>query len=830
MSTFKNRKVFSFILASIIIAFSPAISQAKDLSKDVSKEKIEKKDSNSTSTHYMLPPKEMIKIVDAKNTPLINLSPNNEWVLLLDPNKNLTMEELVKRELRLAGTKINPETSFLSRSNFYTSIKIKNLTKGDYVNISGIPENSKINYISWSPDSKNIAFTITKSNSVTLWIADVVSKKAHELTKLRLNATIGKPYAWLSDSKKLLCLAIPSDMGEEPKEKSIPDSPLIQESLGKKLKLRVYENLLKNTHDEDLFTHYFTSQLVTLDLNGNIKKIGTKDVFCNVEPSPDSKYIIVERILKPYSYVVPMTKFPRKIQVWSMDGTLIKNMATLPLQETKELSPDNYSILPRNYKWRSDTPATLYWAQKKSKKDNDIVYALKAPFKDKPTEILSFENNFQDIIWGDNKVALAYEEIKSKQKTKIWLFPPDFQEFKPKLLIEKNNEDRYKDVGIPVTTNSKYGTDILLKDDKHFSLYFYGLGASEEGNKPFIDKLDLKSTKAQRLWQSQKPYYEEPIKIINQDELKLITKIESTTKQPNYYIRNVAKNKIVQISNFEHPYPEFKNIKKEVIKYKRADGITLSANLYLPADYKKEQGKLPVLIWAYPREYDNADFAGQITESPYAFMRIKPNSPIIFATQGYAVLDKPSIPIVAEGKGKPNDTYINQLVSSTKAAVDKIVSMGIADPNKIAIGGHSYGAFMTANLLAHSDLFCAGISRSGAYNRTLTPFGFQNEERSLWENPKLYSDISVFNYADKIKSPLLLIHGMNDDNAGTNPIQSQNMFNAINKLGGKARLVMLPNETHHYQARESILHVLWEMNEWLEKYVKKTNKDLKNQK
>jgi dipeptidyl aminopeptidase/acylaminoacyl peptidase len=188
--------------------------------------------------------------------------------------------------------------------------------------------------------------------------------------------------------------------------------------------------------------------------------------------------------------------------------------------------------------------------------------------------------------------------------------------------------------------------------------------------------------------------------------------------------------------------------------------------------------------------------------------------------RGYAVFDDPSMPIIGEGDKEPNDSFVKQLVMSAEAAVNKLVELGIADRRKIAIGGHSYGAFMTANLLAHSDLFAAGIARSGAYNRTLTPFGFQREERTYWEAPEVYYNMSPFMHADKINEPMLMIHGHADNNSGTFPIQSERMFAAMKGHGGKARLVMLPHESHGYRARESILHVLWETDQLLENYVK----------
>jgi len=171
---------------------------------------------------------------------------------------------------------------------------------------------------------------------------------------------------------------------------------------------------------------------------------------------------------------------------------------------------------------------------------------------------------------------------------------------------------------------------------------------------------------------------------------------------------------------------------------------------------------------------------------------------------------------------EPNDTFVEQLVSSAEAAVNAVVERGVVDPEKIAVGGHSYGGFMTAHLLAHTKLFKAGLARSGAYNRTLTPFGFQGEERTFWEATPTYIRLSPFAHAKKIaenKRPLLLIHGENDENSGTHPMQSERLYNAVKGMGGIIRLVKLPFERHGYRARQSIMHALYEQDMWLQTYV-----------
>jgi dipeptidyl aminopeptidase/acylaminoacyl peptidase len=353
------------------------------------------------------------------------------------------------------------------------------------------------------------------------------------------------------------------------------------------------------------------------------------------------------------------------------------------------------------------------------------------------------------------------------------------------------------------------------------SVFLSGEGASPEGDRPFLDEMNVKTHETTRLFHSQAPYYEKPVILLDPAKRLLVTQREARNVQPNYWIRNLGDGSEFQITTFPHPNPQFADVQKEMIRYTREDGVELTATLYLPAGYDAaEDGPLPMLIWAYPQEFKSADAAGQVTDSPHRFLRVTYWSPMLWLARGYGVLDDPAMPIVGEGDEEPNDTFVEQLVSSAKAAIDEVVRRGVADPERLVIGGHSYGAFMTANLLAHSDLFSAGIARSGAYNRTLTPFGFQAEERTVWQAPEVYFAMSPFMHADKINEPILLIHGEADNNSGTYPLQSERFYGALKGLGATVRLCMLPHESHGYRARESIMHMLWEMSEWMDRYVK----------
>ncbi|MBC7472667.1 MAG: S9 family peptidase [Candidatus Sericytochromatia bacterium] len=829
----KNKVSLSSLIVFSLLSFSNNSFAAKktvDIKKD--KTKISKQIKNTLPLKYMMPPKEIADLVDAPLTPIVSVSPDKKLMLMMNRPSLPSISDFVKPEFGLAGVRINPKTGGTSKEQSYNGLKIKKVGVGKEIKISGLPKNPRINFVDWSADSKYIAFVNTTESSLEMWIVNTEKHDARKLSDLRLNATNGKPFVWLSDNKTLICTVTPGDIGNEPEKPRVPFGPVVQESIGRKAPSRTYQDLLTNPYDENLFDHYFTSKLVSINLDGKVTRLSDAKIISDFKPSPDGKYILVEKIHKPYSYLVPIYRFPRKIEVLDINGNLVKNMADLPLAEEVSTSFGAVEEGRREFGWRADKPATLYWVEAQDKGDpnvkakiRDIVYTLPSPFKAKPISLISLSSRFKDVVWGSNKLAMISEYWWKTRNEKTWITPPDFPQFKAKLLFDRSSEDAYNDPGNPVMKQTSYGTNVLDISEKDQSIYLTGKGASIEGDRPFLDKLNLKNLEATRLWRSTAPYYENMIKILDQDSMTLLTKIESVNKQPNYYIRSLSKKTINQITDFPHPTPQLAKIKKQLISYKRDDGVTLNATLYTPEGYTPEKdGRLPVFMWAYPREFKDAAAAGQVSGSPYEFIRIFWGSPLFWVTHGYAILDGPAMPIIGEGDKEPNDTYVKQLVASAKAAVDEVVRMGVGDKDRIAVGGHSYGAFMTANLLAHSRLFKAGIARSGAYNRTLTPFGFQSEERNFWKAPNVYSAMSPFNNADKIKDPLLLIHGIADDNPGTFPLQSERLYNAIKGLGGKSRLVMLPNEAHHYQARESVMHMLWEMTEWLDKYVKNPEK------
>jgi len=795
---------------------------------------------------YKTPAPELTALVDAPLTPFVSFSPDHRWMLIMERPALPGIADLAEPELRIGGLRIRPRTNGPSRVNWpIDKLTLKSLDGAVTRDIAGLPPGADIQNVSWSPDGSTIAFTVTNDANIELWMAEVARVNTRRVMRQRLNAAMGhRPYSWLSDSRTLVCTIVPEERGPEPAASRVPLGPVVQENTGQKLPARTYQDLLENTHDEALFDYYLTAQVMRVNLDGDRERLGDPRVVSNLTPSPDGKELLVETLHRPYSYLVPWYRFPRRIEVWDLDGNKVKTLADVPLQEGVPIAFGSVPTGPRSVGWRDDAPATLVWAEAQDGGDagaeadvRDKLFLLPAPFTGQPAVLATLAQRYGGVEWGTGALAMVHSWWWTTRNEKTWIVEPDHPRTAARLLFDRSWEDVYGDPGSFVTAPNAYGREVLLADTTGTRLYLVGDGASPEGKRPFLDRLDLGTLQAERLWRSEPPFYERPVDLLDREAAKVVTRRESRENPPNYFIRDLAaaapapgggdtlqapadSTVLTALTAFPDPYPQLRGVHKELIHYQRADGVKLTGTLYLPAGYKPEDGPLPTVMWAYPQEFKSADAAGQVTDSPYQFDRIGWYSPLVWLVRGYAVLDDPKLPIVGEGDTEPNDTYVPQLVAGAQAAVDAVVSRGVTDPDRIAIGGHSYGAFMAANLLAHSDLFRAGIARSGAYNRTLTPFGFQAEERTLWQAPDVYFAMSPFMHADTVNEPLLLIHGMADNNSGTFPMQSERFYNALKGLGATCRLVMLPFESHGYRARESVLHMLWETDRWLATYVK----------
>ena len=774
---------------------------------------------------YKKPPKEVLDILNAPVTPGISVSPTRANIIFSTGLRYPPLADLAQPMLRLAGRRINPAANSPHRYQYSVALTLKRIADGSEVKIE-VPPNPKISGIEWSDDGKHFAFLNGAPNRVELWVGDTATGKIRNLKGVTINSVIGNALTWMPDNRTLLVQLVPPTRGAAPAAPPAPSEPNTQESSGRPGPVRTYEDLLKSPRDESLYEYYATSQLALIDsTSGRSTPIGATGIFQGADPAPDGHHLLVTRLQRPYSYLFPDFAFPKEIEVWDTKGKLVHKLASLPLAD--QVPIDGVITGPRSIRWRPNQPATLVWVKaldggdpKKKVAHRDSVLTLKAPFTGQPVEMFKTEHRFANGGFSEKGGLVFFSDFeRDKRWVRTFLFDSEKPGTPPKLLWERNQQDRYNDPGTPVTRALNGQRAILQNGDW---IYFTGSGASPEGDRPFLTRFNLQTLKTERLFRSEANSYETVVALLSDDAQQFITRRESPTEAPNYFVRtgaNAASTSAARpLTQFPDPTPQLRGIKKQLVTYKRADGVQCSFTLYLPPNYK-EGTRLPTVVWAYPVEFNDPTTAGQVTGSTQRATTIVGYSHLFFLMEGYAVLDNATMPVV----GTPetvNNTYIEQIVMSAKAAVDKATEMGVTDPDRVGVGGHSYGAFMTANLLAHSDLFRAGIARSGAYNRTLTPFGFQNERRTIWEAPDLYLKVSPFMFASKINEPILLTHGEADDNTGTFPIQSERMYQALKGHGATARLVMLPHEAHGYAGRESIEHVLYEMIAWFDKYVK----------
>ena len=778
---------------------------------------------------FQLPADSILALADYTPTPSVTMDSKKEYMLLSYRNAYKSLEDLNQDEICLGGLRINPTTNIASGINYFNNLQLKKVKESQLLPIQGLPAHPHIAYVSWSPDETKIAFTQTNKEGVELWVIDVATQQAKRLTTARVNANIGSPFNWYRDNKQLLVrmLQLPRPAIIDG-QKEIPIGPYISVSDGSKSHNRTYPDLLKNSTDEANFVTLSSSELYSIDLEGTAVLFKAADLFVSEIFSPDGNYLLVTTLRKPFSYLVQLNRFAQRTVVYDKQGNLVKTVNEIPLSE---VLPQGFMAVregKRAMNWRTDLPSTLYYAEAQDKGDpqvevpfRDALYQWEAPFDKAPSFLTKTISRYFHVIWGNESVAILQDEWYDTRNEKTYLFNPSQPELEPVILSDRNFQDVYSDPGNFEASKNKYGKYVLAIENEN--LYRIGDGFTPNGQFPFIDELNLKTLVSKRIYQSD--YTDKMEEIFSIEDFKngeVMVRIQSKNEYPNYFFRNIyGKEQLTQITHFPNSFESIKDVHKEQIKYQRSDGVELSGTLYLPVGYDREKGeKLPLLIWAYPAEYKDRNSAGQSSNNPNEFTFPYYGSFVYWVTRGYAVLDDAAFPIIGEGESEPNDSFIEQLVDNARAAIDAVDALGYIDRKKVAVGGHSYGAFMTANLLTHCDLFACGIARSGAYNRTLTPFGFQSEQRTYWDATEVYNSMSPFMNAEKMKTPLLLVHGESDNNPGTFTLQTERYFQALKGLGAPVRMVILPKEAHGYVARENILHLLWEQDQFLEKFLK----------
>ena len=799
----------------------------------------------AASPGYDQPPKNILDVLHAPSPPRPYVSPTHDAILQVSWQDYPPMSRVATPFLRLGGVRVEPGNH--SRHDTLggygitacaRSFELVHVPDGVAVPVT-LPAGACAGAPTWSADGKRFAFENLAPDAVELWVGDGRTGAVKRVPGVRLNPMFGSELQWMPDQVSLVVKLVPAGMGAPPSAPLAPMGPSIQETTGESGQSSTYENrdTLTNRHDEDVFDYYAAAQIAFVDAGSSaITPIGKPGNYDTVAPAPDGKQLLVTAIHKPYSYITTYDRFPRAVEAWdTTDRThpVVRRIASLPLADRVPIQ--GVPTGPREFSWRPTDPATLVWAEALDGGDwnvkvpaRDRIMLQKAPFTAPPVELARTEQRYGGYAWTERPdTALLTEYDENRHWLRTFIVDVDDAAKKPRVLWDLSYDEHYADPGTPVTRELANGVSVLRMDDD--SIFLSGAGSSPAGDRPFLDRLNLASLDTERLFRSDKDAYESFLAFAGDDSRHFLTRRQSVMDPPNVFLRTLGQSAVgsptgealfesraVAVTHVPDPAPQVRAIKKRLVSYKRADGLDLSFTLYTPPGYRHGT-RVPTILYAYPLDYADPKMAGQVTGSQATFTRLADYRLLLLG--GYAIIDNASFPIIGDPK-KAYDTYLEQLVADAKAAVDEAVRLGVADPERIGVTGHSHGALMTVNLVAHSDLFRAGVATSGSYNKTLTPFGFQSERRSVWEAPEVYTKVSPFFSADKLKTPLLIVHGAEDANPGTTPLQASKLYEAIRGNGGTARLVLLPNEPHWYSAMESNEQLVYEMLRWFDRYVK----------
>lgn len=790
---------------------------------------------------YHKPPQAMLNLIDAPAPFTANVSPTRERALLCEPVRFPDISGLAQPMYRLAGLRIDPSNNSQHVPQRFVNWRLVNLSSGASRSVA-IPSDVYAGAPMWSPNGQRFAFLNYARHAVELWIGDARTGAVHHLGSFAVNAVLepppfsgnrlpgAEPVVWMPDSRHLLVRLVPAGRGGPPQAQAVASGPIVQESDANAAPVWTFEDMLTSPHDSDLFTYYATAQLALVDVSSGVAQtLGHPGILATNDPSPDGRHILVALIHRPYSYLVPQSQFPRRVEVWDLTGRVEYHLADLPLAEHTPIN--GVPTGARDYQWLPTRPAALVWAEaldggnpRNQAPFRDHVLSLSAPFTGAPVELAKTHDRLVAFQWGSNgDLGILRETVWHAATNKIFFFDPNHPDQAPRLVWTLNTRSHYNNPGNLVEETLPNGQRAVLETNGN--VFLTGAGASPEGDHPFLDRFNIQTWQSDRLFQCGPQEYATVVALLSPDGSRFLTERETPTEPPNYYVRSHSGENLM-VSNFADPTPIVRKIRSQLVTYQRPDGVPLSMMVYLPPDYKEGE-RLPAIVVGYPLEYSSIKVAGEVTGSKYRFLSFPvfgaangdTGSPLYLLLDGYVVLDQVAMPIV----GPPetvNNTFIPQLVADAKAAIDKAAAMGYIDPNRVGVTGHSYGAFMTANLMAHCNLFRAGIAQSGAYNRTLTPFGFQSERRTFWQAKTVYEDMSPFFFANDYKAPIEIINGMDDNNSGTFPIQSLRMYEALQGNGAVVRWVQLPYESHIYAGRQSVEDVVWEMMNWFDKYVK----------
>ncbi|MCF7520097.1 prolyl oligopeptidase family serine peptidase [Pseudoalteromonas sp. L21] len=760
--------------------------------------------------------------IDSTTQENVSLSPNGEQALFLHQIRYPSIHYVSQARVQLAGLDFYSNLYSRFDTPLYSHTTLFDISNRTSIDLT--PDSGVIIDYNWSPDVKKIAYLIQNDNTINLWVYDVETQVFKRLSQVNLSASLGgRHLRWLPDSTALIVkkrnTKVHSPINELKQPNSLSSERQVEQG-------RTYQSLLKNNKLKEQFKTLALSSLVKIDLKGNVTSLTDNMLFDDFSVSPDGEYVLSSTLPKELSSYLPYKKWGRDYQVTNLKTHHQLNVLPslnnkVNLKKAKDSVPNGARLV----KWLPSEGSTLTWTEaidngdmSVDKKYHDNTYKLPSPFNQNKQLIHQAKWRVHNIIWGKSGAGVAQEWLYASKQAKASLISASTS---ANVLIEQRDyRDKFNDFGDPQTLRLPEGYEVLVEDDSN--LLFLSNGLSKEGIRPTIKTLNKTNNTRKEYFISSKESIELPLRVANNT---LIIQTQNVQTAPQYFaiLSTDMNERIPLLTNKNKQYfdkpPTF-------INYKRSDGLNLSGTLHLPSNYDKAQGKIPAVLWIYPDEFNNKKLSQQNTVKTNIFRQFDPLSPLVFLHDGIAVFESPSMPITAFDGQEPNDDFINQINLNAQAAINALEGTGLIDIDSLAVMGHSYGAFTVANLLAHTDFFKAGIARSGAYNRTLTPFGFQGEKRTLWQAKKTYIDLSPIMFADKINAPLLLIHGENDQNSGTYPLQSTRMYQALIANKKTTQLIMLPYEGHSYRAKENLTYLLKEQSAWLNKWLKSSRAQL----
>jgi len=775
---------------------------------------------------YAIPDSDIVSLIDAPPTPLALMAPGRRLIALVHYEAHPPVAVLARPYLSLAGLRVDPVIAGRQRTRRITGLSVLRVADGSTQPLV-LPDGAQLSMPAWAPDGRRFAFTVDESDGIGVWVADGQTGTAAPVPGLRVRdvlggdpLSIGNTVRWSRDGSALIVLGAAAEPTALP---AAPVEPQIEETAGKRSQMATFQDLLRTTADEDAFEALATTVPLRVDaVTGAVKELGPPGLYRLVEESPDGAYLLVYRLQRPFSFRVPYPYFARRTEVWAAEGGLVRVIADHPVSD--EIPRHGVPTGPRQVSWEERAPASRVWTEALDGGDpmaaaehRDQIMRLAAPFAGQPE--MAFRVQHRCVGWAamdQPHCLMLTEHDRDRRWDTSWLCDLSAPE-RNRILFDLSADDSYGDPGYPLMTDHPDGTRTVLQDQS--VIYLRGNGSTPDGDRPFLDRLDLESGQSARLFQSEPEVLDQVIGFAGGGRDEVVLWHESAAEPPNLLVAALDGAGSRQLTCWPDPHPQLTGMDKRLIVHDRGDGVQLSGMLHLPPGYDPQRdGRLPLVVWAYPLDYGSADTAGQVRGSSKRFTRLAALEPAWFVLRGYAVLASATMPVIGDPETM-NDTFVQQITMAAAAHISALDEMGIIDTARVAVGGHSYGAFMTANLLAHTGLFAAGIARSGAYNRSLTPFGFQAERRNFWEATSVYDQLSPFRYADQITAPILLVHGTQDSNSGTFPVQSERLFQALQGTGGTARLVLLPHESHGYLARESVLHLLAEQFGWLKRWL-----------